>query len=622
MSWTLGNKKWTIPFTSFEDVACHIDIYQRGYTSNVVTELSTDTGTPGIPATDPIYWEEDDDEDLLKVVRAKTGYINLVETVYGGLSELFPTKNTDLYVEFYYGQTLSFIGFVQAQSFENPWKSAPREISIPIISPLGLLESITMPVYNPPQAISLAALLDDVLDLYAAIGIQYTGVTWPKLSIGLSATLSSLVTSPFNSDFSPALRSDTDLFDPISALDFIEGLCNCFGWMVHEAATELVFSMFDHGGQYNYVTAANLRTLTSVQVLWATGNSVEPLTYYATPSDGEGKESGIMPVDKVVLEYEGGWVESCKFDFDHLEYNSDTSYGNMVAAWLLSNTPELTGGDSPLLINNYIVNGRLSMAGVNPCSCGNIREQKKCILVNMPNSSLVGHWLFSVKFFDRPTGDKLKLTWRMRWGDMISTLTNDEEVKHKMVSVKVKVGNQWYHGGGSWGTTEPNPYTYGSGEYYWELTNVPQGMPIEVRFYQEYQLGNEYRVQTLSIEDISIEELPILWSDYKYPKTDKDTFKNGNGNGNGENTVSMLFNAYREGSNVITPNSMRTAFTRYQYMMASNMRYQIRFKKNAQLFSWVYLVYMSFMSQQWRVVSISEYPWDDEMAITMQRVIN
>lgn len=75
-------KRWTIPFKSLNGTDCRIDIYDEGWAGSV-TEISTaNNSSPGYPQSDPIYYEEESDENLLLVVRYKTGYINLVETSY------------------------------------------------------------------------------------------------------------------------------------------------------------------------------------------------------------------------------------------------------------------------------------------------------------------------------------------------------------------------------------------------------------------------------------------------------------------------------------------------------------------------------------------------------------
>jgi len=481
-----------------------------------------------------------------------------------------------------------------------------------------------MKVYNPPQAISLAALLDDVLDLLGDLGVAYEGVTWPQLSMGLDATISSLVTSPFDSDWSPA-NTTVSLFKPVTAYDYIEGLCNAFGWIVHETPTQMVFSMFDHTGNYKYVTAANLRTLTNVQTLPSNGSTTVALTNYATPADNNGKESSVVPVEKVRLSYGGEYVDSAKFNFDHMVYNGATIDGNQYVAWLTmitapnpNRTPEISGGDyeSYLLPNNTFYNGRLVSEGVNPCSCGSRINQKECLLVNLPGQNLLG-WIFTVRFYDRPTGSDLIIKWKSRWGNTILTLSDDGTIAHKKVGVRIVVGDKFYHGQGQWSTTVPTGYWDADTE----ITNVPSDLPIELRFYQTQSTG-ENPVQTLTIEDLTIEELPSSWHNWNVVQADEDIIYNGNGDGDGEATVEMMMTAYRKRNNQIGTSVVTTRFTDYQYLLKSNARLQIRFKKTATLPSWIYYVYMSFMSQSWRIISISEYPWDDEVVITMQRVIN
>lgn len=624
MSWSKGNKKWTIPFGSLNGTSCRIDIYERNYTGEA-TELSSDNpAAPGLAAADPIYYEEDNNDNLLSVIRSKTGYINLVETVYGGLSGLYPHKNNELYVEFYYGQALNFIGFIQAQSFDNAWKAAPREISLPIISPLGLLESITMPIYNPPQALSLAAQLSDVMDMMDEYcGVAYSNVIWPSLSTRLDITISSLVTSPFNPEKSPS--EDIFLFKPITAYDYIEGLCNCFGWVVHETATQVVFSMFDHMSDYLSSTVENLRTLSDVRIIGYNGHDRLDINSYFTPSDNDGKESIIMPVDKVVLDYDGEYVKSAAFNFAHLVYNGQSTFGSQSAAWLtmvsqgVNRTPELLEGNVPLLSSNtFSADGRLAAEGVNPCSCGTTNEQTECFLVNLPRQNVTVGLLFTIRYYDRPTGDKLRIKWKMRWGDTLTTLTNEETIAHKMVGVKIRVGSLWYHGQGEWNTTEPSPYNYGSGEYYWDISNVPYGMPIEVSFYEVSQSSGEDRVQILTIESLRLEESPVSYSDYIYNQSDNDIINNGNGDGEGEANVEQLITAYRKNSNMIGTDVLLERFTNYEYMLQARECLVVRFKKLSDMQAWMYLIYMTFAGKKYRIISVSEYPWDDEVTLTLQ----
>ena len=129
--------RWQIQFKSFKGYNCYVNIYLEGF-----------TGTPSqlTGGEVPVYFEEDDNDDLLKVVRVKTGYISFIEETYGQWSAVFPSTNLDRYVEILYNSQIVFRGFLQAQTFENNWESGPREIQIPIISTLGVTQSVH---FNP-----------------------------------------------------------------------------------------------------------------------------------------------------------------------------------------------------------------------------------------------------------------------------------------------------------------------------------------------------------------------------------------------------------------------------------------------------------------------------------------
>ena len=82
------SKRWTIPFKSLNGVACRVDIYNEGWTGNV-TELSINNAdAPGVAGVDTFFYEEGNSDNLLDFIRIKTGYINLVETTFGGLNAL------------------------------------------------------------------------------------------------------------------------------------------------------------------------------------------------------------------------------------------------------------------------------------------------------------------------------------------------------------------------------------------------------------------------------------------------------------------------------------------------------------------------------------------------------
>jgi len=600
---------WTINFVSLNGTTCRAEI--------------NGGGTQILGAANPVTIEEDDSDDLLEVVRYKTGYLNVIEETNGQLDELIPTTNTSHKVKIWYGNDLIFVGFMQAQTFENTWESAPRQMSFPIMSPLGLLADTKMNMYNPPREVALSELMADVVDALNGMGAEYDTVVWPKLAstyLGnlLNNTISSLVYCPFNEQHDASLASLNDgLFEPLNCQNFIDGFCNAFGLIVHDTPTGIVFSKFDHITDYLKCTAANLRTLTDVTTDTINGGTESALTDRATPCDDDGRESIVMPCEEVKVEYDGEYIESAELDFNHLTYNGQGSYSNMRTAWLESHTPELTG--EHLLANNLFnsSNGRLTLEGATACSYGNVSKQQEGILVNLPNNTILISEIFTVKFYNRPTGNAMRLTFDVQWGTTIADLGNEGD--HKNVGVVVKVGDLYYHGQGSWTTTQANPFTYidSNNQFVWEITAVPDGMPIEVAFYQASSQGSD-PVQLIALNNIKLEDIPSLYSKYLVYKRDYDIFRVANGNGIGTQSVSRSISTNRMNSNQIG-HTIVDGITAYRYMLISQRRLQIQFKRTDTMPYWMYMCYMTFMSQQWRVISISQYPWDDYVVITMHR---
>ena len=600
---------WTINFVSLNGTACRAEI--------------NGGGTQILGAANPVTIEEDDSDDLLEVVRYKTGYLNIIEEINGQLDELIPTTNTSHKVKIWYGDDLIFVGFMQAQTFENTWESAPRQMSFPIMSPLGLLADTKMNIYNPPREVALSELMADVVDALNGMGAEYDTVVWPKTAstyLGnlLNNKISSLVYCPFNKQHDASLASRNDgLFEPLNCQNFIEGFCNAFGLIVHDTPTSIVYSKFDHITDYLKCTAANLRTLTNVTTDTISGGTESALTDRATPCDDDGRDSIIMPCEEVKVEYEGEYVESAELDFNHLTYYIQSEYGNMRVAWLESHTPELTGN---LLLQSNTFNqstGRLISEGATACSYGNVLKQTEGILVNLPdNTTILSSEIFTVKFYNRPTGNAMRLTFDVQWGTTIADLGNEGD--HKNVGVVVKVGDLYYGGQGNWVTTQPNPSGYiDSNKFVWEITAVPDGMPIEVSFYQTSSQGSE-PVQLIALNNIKLEEIPSLYSKYLVYKRDYDIFRLANGNGIGTQSVSRSISTNRINSNQIG-HTIVNYITTYRYMLISQRRLQIQFKRTDTMPYWMYMCYMTFTSKQWRVISISQYPWDDYVVITMHR---
>ena len=71
-------KRWSLTFKSLNNVECNVYIYDEGWTGAVTALIGAD---------EPFFYQEDDDESLLTVLRYRTGYLRVVENSYNALQD-------------------------------------------------------------------------------------------------------------------------------------------------------------------------------------------------------------------------------------------------------------------------------------------------------------------------------------------------------------------------------------------------------------------------------------------------------------------------------------------------------------------------------------------------------
>ena len=624
----MATPKWTIPFKSLAERTCRVDIY------DLTTPDYSGSTTTLVGAADPIVIDEDNDDDLTNVVRTQSGYLNIIETddTTAAIEALKPEKNTSRRVELYVDNTLTWCGLMQAQTFENAWVPNPRQMAFPIMSPLTLAPDTDMPTYNPPSREMLCKLLSDAIGKLNDGGAGIELVVWPEETKLLSEKVTTLAVCPYNNDHDTTAQSPS-LMKPDTVQYTIEGICNCFGWMVHDAPGKLIFSKFDGTGDYLEATPANLATYSNVSEATYDGDTVLTMTDYLTPADAQGVESILMPFEKVRLNYDGDVVKNALFDFNHLTYVSDDSWQDLqFISYFKSETPELTGYSPEGWLretNEFTGAGNfLRYEGVNPCVCGSKQSQQNGLLYRKtsgqttPGYIAYEDFLFKVTFFERPTDSSFFVRFDQAWGPMLYDLKSNEDHDRPRVGIRLKCGDKWYHDNGSWTTTAPTSSRYNFGK----VTNTPAGEPIEVYF---HDLSNQtlqsqftqFDIYNL-ISDIHLETSDAIFSEYKWTNKGYTELKLGDGDGRNIGDIYLGFNAYYRNSNMIGTQflTQQNWFTNYHYLLFSREQLQLKCRRTATLLPYyAKCALMSFFGKTWRLIAASSNPWNDEITVTLQR---
>ena len=585
-------KRWTIPFKSFNGTDCRVDIYAEGWTGGV-TELSPNNATtPGYAAADPFFYEEDDSSDLLGgVLRYRTGYLRLYEASYGALDDLYPTKAFDRYVEFYYGEYLDFTGFFQLQDFSTSLEPAPRLLQFPLISPLGLFDRRKFTPIMPPTTKTLGQLLDMIFATGAHPSCQKVVV--PKITgAGLWQTIYSLVVCPWNDDYhhsmnvgawQKAITSETYEF-------LIDGICKAFGWICHDTPDALVFTMFDWTGEYCYYEVGHIGDI-NYRHDETTSAALTPLTNYYTIADDKPKQSRILPDTGIEVSYEGD-LEKFTDSFQRTEYDSILKYP-------LADDDELDERFFLCCLKPLLFFHELEPWSVPTLdSQGRVSTGVHCVAWNGKVGVLLSMWgaakgttLFTLRYYMKRVPNRhYAVDYECMTHDYaFSGLTDDKETAYAHLT---------------WRTTEHDDYVELSFVYNNDVNPLP-----------DYYL--------MFIHDIKFEvyEQEVPYADIRFMPASKSDTIPSTGTPAISSSVNMPFSLYRMNDRMIGTEVRSVKLTEYPYLFRQRIELVHKFRTSAVVEHAPDLLHIrmwSFLSKKWHIIAQAFHPWDDEYTLTMQ----
>ena len=618
MAWTYGNKKWTVPFLSLNGTSCRVDIYQRGYTGSTVTTL--------IGAADPFEYEEDNDEDLLShVIRFRTGYLRVVEESYGALSDLYPTLNTDRYIEFYYGETLDFNGFIQAQEFENPWEPGPRVVELPVISPLGLASGtdISWSSYNPPRWVKVETLINNML---AALEGMYDGYYFPKiLSIDNALTdniyVNSLTFCPFGSDYNKNADVAT-IYAPKTVEYALTCVCTWLGLILHDVPGRVIFQRVDYNDDY-------LRRRDTSNPYYTP--AIIDMTTVATIASNQNVKSKVMPLSKIDVQYAGD------LDVPNMNFSRCRGYSRGCAvegAEFCTNQPmidDFTGNyDINVSINSdgFISKGVICLGAYGK---GGLQE----MIMYRPNDWGSGVKVATYTFFEW-NGTSAMLSFSFKYGEGYEDLGTPEDMP---VAVVIKCGvYYWNSQASAWQVWSVNS-GYSAN---WRVKRgseglcevgilynpyLTQGYPLTVEFYAP-QSRDDY---VYAISNVGLKKSNSASGAYLNPNMEAIGYTiKGNPSivdgfiERGYSHLIYTLNRIQLNNSIISTgaleNQLNDAEPQYPYLLEAQDRLQIDIKMttpqdNASL----YLDRLSLWGTAgyWRTIAYGFRPWNDTYRLTL-----
>lgn len=619
-------------FASKDGVQYRLAIFADGYTGGT-TQLT--------PATDPFYVEEDYDEDLLQVVRAKTGYIRFIRYDNTDVDDLIPTTVTDRYIELYRNNLTIFKGYLQPQSYEKTVNYADsgnpgEEMEIAFTSPLGIINDLEFDKETTPQKFTLAAVLNKALGkMGGSEGSPYQYVYFPRASNSdrmlFNTTISSLLISPLSEDnvHGNALTL-SDCFDQQTVGYFIEGLAHAYGCIVHEVANALVFSRFDFDDQFQKYERYAVGTSGCITINNPGAVALSPSYLIAV----DNVASTMRPLRKLEINYEGDFNVEYNMSFQHCRRRTgNDAYQNYGLA---TNIPVLTSEVNVPYVREScsvsVTNGRPIYTGGYLIAYGNGSLSEMALFCF--NSEQTGHTynngdvLLECGFFGY-IGKTAKLSIEVKWGENMKLENPDLPGSTPPAAyVRVEANGKYLSSDGTWVASVTNAARINLlklqlfGDQLFTL-DVPsygiteQVFPLKVSIVQS-TLGLHHTNYLVAFSDVSLSySATSNVSDYVYEGSNRNP-QVLKGDGLEEDSIDVPFSPYFLNSHSLYP-QIGYNIPEYKYMFKPQRIIRITIP-GVMPTDPEYLLYLQktmFKGTPYRITAISYDPWNDERTLTM-----
>ena len=581
------NTKWQTKFQSVNKRLYTVNICVYGYSGSIIS-MTADT--------DPLQLEEVDDKDLLNVIRYTTGYLNILADDSINVADIFPTNSiTERYVEILEGSTVIFRGYVQVQEFDREGNYAatgnpPTAVSIPLISPLGLVSDIKFDKEASPTDYTLFAVMKKCLNKMGGTNgsnlTPYTYVYFPQVVSGNPVLkrlmMSSLVISPYSDKNTHNSSTTTDeCFDAQTLEYFIEGLCRCFGCMVHDTPDAIVFTKFDYTGSYvRYDIDGNTATINQ-----PSSRTLAPDVVF----DKGINISQIAPLRQLTCSFDGEREKSLTMNFQHCRRTRGTD--NAYSRNLAVNNPIMSSEISaPYLLTSCIINenGVPSQRGTYLLAYGEDDNMREMAVFNFETDATGGHNWAANDMLLRTTfngyfGTSMKLTIKFEWGvnmNLECPKTYSPSVT-KYLYMTIKNGSKYLNENNQWVTTRYNWHitsdvlVHENGDFTVSIPSTGmETIPIEVTFY-EYDIREFFQTFTcLAITELTLKgEAADPVTEYITEGENPAEYK-VQGNGIDEQDISIAFACYgQRNSHMLFPN---VSFSNPQYPYIFRKRQQVK----------------------------------------------
>lgn len=205
----------------------------------VVVEIGGGEGNL-IGAADAIEIDEDDDEDLFKAVRCRSGLIRIVAEG-DVLQELMPTTPLERPVTVTRDGECIFYGYLQMATYSQTYEAAVHEVEIPIVCPLTVAEGLYIDATSG-GAVTIRQILDEIEEKIMGEEKANLREEWPEGTNSLTATV---MREAFRELGDEEDEESSGGWYPQTLREVLETIARYWGWQVSMRGKRLRFLQLD-----------------------------------------------------------------------------------------------------------------------------------------------------------------------------------------------------------------------------------------------------------------------------------------------------------------------------------------------------------------------------------------
>ena len=208
---------------------------------------------------DPFVTDEESDTDMFMPVRTQSGYLRMQAMDKTTWRSFIPSGAVAEPIMLKQGNTILWQGYVQTGTYGMTYPATYEEIDIPIVCPLGVLDSFNVDVNGPSDMVTVGELLAYLFGKLSGLTVNVSFMTG-AITVVNNWLQYKLIWRNFLTEANGNLEAR------FTCLGLLQELCKFFGWTCRIDGQTIYFTSATDNGRNTHTITYTLAQLTQSSV--------------------------------------------------------------------------------------------------------------------------------------------------------------------------------------------------------------------------------------------------------------------------------------------------------------------------------------------------------------------